>query len=1054
MKKILRYALILLIGFPFCSNAQDCISNFSLETQCIDAFNFSASLTFTHTLEDGDMITITDRNGVNYGYFNPNEQPIVLDILLPNSLMNEVSFTLKSINAPNCFASSPSSLVFCNECNLSARILSTDCMEDDDSYILELELINNGAMSVTTYYVKHKETGIQYGPFVSAKPGVLQTVEIELPYNQQGEFSVYDPNRLCLSIVSASNECNPLPSCMISNVTAVTACLAPRKISTVIEFDYNDTMDEMVTIMDSYGQKHGPFRASSQPIQIDTQLPDSFDNDIQFTVSSTQNNSCFATSSMQTTSCYSCDIEVQSVDSECIPGSDNYRLILGVQSVGDSPLENFKLTHTESGRFIGMFKNYAPTHPRIIQVNLPAELQGSFTISDDRDICMQTIEAGVDCSEPQCFISNVDFETECVDANSFKANVSFDFENMDSDFVYIKDVHGKNYGTFDATQQPIQLDVVLEETDNKVFGLFVYPELNEACLSESPLQTIQCLDCKLEAKILYYECDEANENYNIALEITNNGVTEGVKYLVTHTATGRFVGIYTHFGSSSIRLIEFYTTIKTQGEFTVTILETNCSTSINALVDCPDKNDCYIEDLSVKSAECNNDGTYNLNLSCTLNDSEGEHVKVSINGGETQLYYTTGVIHLENLVGGDQATYDTIVVCSNNDTECCLSIESQRPNCTSDENECDLSITNVAFECHTGMPGHLTLLVSVEGTSTNDYYVKVNGVETGVGNMTQTTTEVGPILAKEDGYYFIEVIDVATTTCEASSELQQAFCEEECKIGNVEVNTECLSNGFFKASITFLYENPKVESSIKLIGNGVYYGIFNVNDQPIVLDELKASDFDHWEFIVVDNNDDACQSKTEVGSIICEADLVECTLDNIVVYDLTCTSNNEYDMFLSFDFDSEQDMVFSCYINGVLDTNANTSILPMRMSGVTTENNNNVDVITICIDNMAEECCLDYTYEKPNCLSNSIINNSALESISISPNPARDIISIEDVPDNVTEIAIVDNIGRPMKKTDSTRDLVLDISEYPKGLYTIFFSTIDNRVITKRFIKL
>lgn len=1243
MKKIIYYTLILLAGLPFCSNAQNCISNFSLETQCIDAFNFTASITFTHTLEDGDMLAIIDKNGVDYGYYNPNEQPIILDILLPNSLMNEVGFTLVSMNDPNCVVQSPGSFVLCNECDLSASVLALECIENTDNYMLNLELINEGSMSVSNYYVKHTDSGSEYGPFTSAAAGDLQTIEIELPNSQQGEFSIYDPNRLCLAFVDAINECNPSPPCMISNVSLRTECLQASTISATIEFDYEGVPNDMVTITDTYGQNYGPFLASNQPILIETELPELYENDVQYTVRSTQDTSCHATSTMNTISCYSCDIEVTNVSAECIPGSDNYRLALNVRSIGDSPLENFKLTHAETGQFIGSFNNYSPTQSRIIQVHLSTELQGNFIVSDDKDKCMKTVEAEIDCSAPQCYISNVDFEIECINKNNFTADVAFDFEEMESEMVNIKDVlgndygefnsneqpiiidvslqesdsrdfgfivtslmdekciaesdlqtiecfdcdmqvgepslvctpgsdlyrlsievqsfgsfipesfslrhtstgqfigmftnyapdrprlistflatsmfgeftisdsddmcqvtffvqdecsgpmcyisdvsfdtdcidrnnfvanltfehqdmennnvtvtdvHGNEYGVFDANQQPISLDVVLKETDSREFGFIVQSEVNVECLSESPIQTVQCIDCKLDAKILHYECDEAEENYHLALEIINNGDTDGVKYVVTHAASGNFVGTYSHFGATPSRMIDFYKPIDMQGEFLISIEGTNCATGVNVQVDCEAKHECHMEGLKVTSTDCNEDGTYNLIVNYTLDNPDDELVEVSLNGGEVQLYNNTGIIQLNNLSGEDEAEYDTIEVCSNHDSECCQTIQNQRPNCTSNEPECELSITQVDFECHEEMPNHLTLLLSVEGNSTNNYHVNVNGVATSIGNLTEANIELGPILSNDDGYYFIEIIDAVNSDCKASTELNQAFCDANCKIGEVDVNTTCSENGLFNASITFAYENPTAESTIDIEGNGIFYGSFKVSEQPIVLDQLRANDFEEWEFIVIDKTTDDCQSRKVLGSIDCEDDLLECTLKNIAVYDLACTSNNEYEMFLSFEFDSALDMEFSCYINGEMQVNANTSLLPMKMSGVTTESNNGQDVITICIDNMNEECCLDYTYEKPNCLSNSTVNNSIIESINISPNPATNIITISDLPQNVFDLTIVDNMGRPIKKMEAIENLVLDISKFSSGLYTIYFSTRDNRVISRRFVKL
>jgi hypothetical protein len=248
--------------------------------------------------------------------------------------------------------------------------------------------------------------------------------------------------------------------------------------------------------------------------------------------------------------------------------------------------------------------------------------------------------------------------------------------------------------------------------------------------------------------------------------------------------------------------------------------------------------------------------------------------------------------------------------------------------------------------------------------------------------------------------------------------------------------------------------NPREESSVKIIGNGVNYGSFKVNEQPIVIEQLVANDFDQWEFVVIDNSMEDCQSKALLGSIACMDDLQECTLRNIEVDNLGCTNNNEYEMLLSFEFNSEFDAEFSCAINGQMQINANTSSLPMKMTGVTSDNSTDVEIITICIDNMTEECCLDYLHKKPNCLSNSVADNSEFERISISPNPATNLISIEDIPQDVIGLTIVDNMGRPLKNIEGIKNLSLDVSKYPNGVYTIFFYTKDNHAISKRFVKL
>ena len=1150
MLKNLLFCLLLLFGSILTLTAQNCLSNLSLETECVDAFNFTAFISFEHSLEDSDMIGVLDQNGVDYGFYNPNEQPLILDVLLPNSLMNEVGFTLISMESPNCAVQTPSALVFCNGCQLDANTISADCISDTDNYLLRVELVNSGAMPVSSYYIEHDATATMYGPFDSVVPGETQTIEVELPSNQQGSFTISDPNRLCHAIISASNECNPAPSCTISNLGFDTECLGPDDVKVMLNFDYEAIPGNSVVVSDNHGNSYGSFQANQQPIEFELTLADAITNEMSFTVASAQQPECAATTEQKTVSCYSCEIEATLVSADCIPNSDNYKLTLEVKSMGPSTIEHFALTHTATGQFIGMFSNYAPSRPRLIAVTLSTDFQGEFTVSDANYLCEQMVQVEVDCSTPLCYldnityetecvdannftahiqfdfeaevtdlvsvtdilgndyglydateqpisvavtlqdtdsrdfgfiltcsqdencsgetalqtitcescdmeasvvstacipqedsytltlnvsnngststenfklthtetgqfigtfnnynannsrtiavnlstdiqgnftvsdesgtcetivnaqvdcssalcyISNVSFDTECIDANNFTALVSFDYETEITDLVSITDSNGKDYGLFDATQQPLSVDVVLQDSDSRDVGLIVTCSQDADCLSESPLQTIDCIDCKLLAEELHHECEANGESYHVAIKLTNNGETENAKYSVTHTATGQFIGMYSHFGTSNERYIDFYNPIDMQGDFTIAINETNCSTNLNIAVECTPEVPCEVASIEVISSDCNEDGTYNLIAAYEISNSDDNFVSVSLNGGNPELHNNTGMLNLENLTKEGNSNYESIEICSNSESDCCKAIEFIAPDCLPDEEECELTIISVDYECDTEMNNDISLLLTVDGNHANDFLIKVNGIETGSGSLTQTVTEVGPIESNEEGAYSIEVIST---------------------------------------------------------------------------------------------DDQECYAMYELTDAICQPDHIDCIISNIDVSNLECTSSEEYEMLLNFNFDSEVDMDFVCKVNGIEMLSDNTSALPLKMAGMTSAGSNQMEVITICINGLAEECCIDYTYEKPNCLSNSVVDNSLLDGVSISPNPATDVVTINYIPQDVIGLTIVDNMGRTIKNIIDVSDVRLDVSNYQSGLYTVQFFTADNRVSSKRFMKL
>ena len=85
--------------------------------------------------------------------------------------------------------------------------------------------------------------------------------------------------------------------------------------------------------------------------------------------------------------------------------------------------------------------------------------------------------------------------------------------------------------------------------------------------------------------------------------------------------------------------------------------------------------------------------------------------------------------------------------------------------------------------------------------------------------------------------------------------------------------------------------------------------------------------------------------------------------------------------------------------------------------------------------------------------SSTINNNKSKEIISIYPNPANDIISVE-LPINKSTIEIMNFNGQIVKRMKSYNSLTqIDISDLKGGIYLIKVAD-EKGVFTKKFIKL
>ena len=75
--------------------------------------------------------------------------------------------------------------------------------------------------------------------------------------------------------------------------------------------------------------------------------------------------------------------------------------------------------------------------------------------------------------------------------------------------------------------------------------------------------------------------------------------------------------------------------------------------------------------------------------------------------------------------------------------------------------------------------------------------------------------------------------------------------------------------------------------------------------------------------------------------------------------------------------------------------------------------------------------------------------------INIYPNPSSDKINM-DINKNIKEIKVMDNLGaiRYQQNVRSVKNIQLDISGYPNGMYILSFTTLDGQTFSRKIIKM
>jgi len=1035
-----------------CSITNECsISNVSFTTQCIDAFNFNVSIEFDYDSEHVNMVYVSDLHGNDYGMFNPNQQPITVEVPLSNSTMNDFEFTITDTQNVTCSAKSETQIVHCNSCELEVDNLTHECI-DEDNYVLKLDVQNNGYTAIDRCEIMHAATGQFIGSFAFYTSSQNRVIEVELPIDLQGEFMLYDPNGSCYTSTIVELECTSeqMKCDFISNVSFETICIDAFNFRASIDFDYEADNISMVSISDSNGNEYGTFEANDQPISIDVLLLNSIMNEFRFIITDTQDVTCFAQSETQLIFCNDCEIEVNNISGECI-NENRYVLNLEVNNQGFTPIDRLELMHVPTGQFIGMFALPPSSQTRVIEVELPIDLQGEFMLYDPNGSCSATAVVVLDCThEPECSIANVTFETQCLNAYNFTASIEFDYQAEAASMVSVSDLSGNVYGEYDASEQPLLVLVPKSSSTTDEFVFIVSDTQNSACSAQSETKVVLCDECQLEVNNLSDECLE-EDMYILKLGVKNNGNTKIDRCELIHLATGQFIGMFALPTTSQAREIEVQLPTDLQGEFVIYDPSSGCSATTTVILDCTPEPACSISNVSFET-QCS--GALNFNAFIEF-DYEPENIGMvsisDLNGNEYgEFAANQQPISVDVPLSNSTMNETAFIITEAQNATCSAQSNSQVVIC----NDCQFEVENLMSECM-GETGKYLLILRVQNTGT-----------TPITQFVLSHNESGQVI---DTYNMPAISQTLTIQVELQNEIQGGFtlsdlngiCSEtisiqmdcstaaECEIKLTDLSYTCEFNQLYLD----LAVNGNSMNDFDVLVNGITIGVGSSANTFNQFGPIAQNSDGYYLVEVIDQADTNCNDEFKLQQAFCEDEPTKCLIENIELDDIDCMGESEFELLLNFDYDSNDVLPLRCVVNGEAMPNATTADLPLQLSGMTSNQNVVLSMITICVDEFDQECCIDYTFEHPTCLANSTIDNTLLDGVEINPNPTTDFLHINEIPTDIIGFEIVDNIGRTIKQIMGNQNVRLDVSSYNDGLYIIQFFTKDNKVMSRRFIK-
>ena len=468
--------------------------------------------------------------------------------------------------------------------------------------------------------------------------------------------------------------------------------------------------------------------------------------------------------------------------------------------------------------------------------------------------------------------------------------------------------------------------------------------------------------------------------------------------------------------------------------------------------ECIDSNEpCNIEFIEILETSCNDDGTFDMDVLYVINSPGNNFIDVFLNGEFFGFYDIDSLVTLEDIPLSLTNEVKTITICVNDNPDCCMTIDYNQPECGNDS-ECELDDLVIEYECNEDTGEIIPLLFfKYNADSTNEVIVNVDGINIGFFDPNQQPLVLDAIMSNSADVWNITVIDALDDSCFTTAVLEDVDCGGTCIIADITFEEECLGDGTVLIYLDFFSNNTSGDFTIN--GNGTQYGTFDINQLPIELGPFTPSDNDVWEFVVTDVNLNNCSNFIEIEELGCnDINEIECLVENIEVYNIDCIGGNEYSMSVNFEIPGNSNIPFTFYHNGAQVNSTATSSLPLNLIGLVPNDSIGVEVITICLDAI-DNCCFDFEYETPSCFSNSIDLN-LLDGVNLSPNPTRDIVNINHIPQEVIGLKIIDNLGRSIRQLNASEDMQLDVSNFAEGIYTVQFFTADNKVMNMRFVKM
>ena len=523
------------------------------------------------------------------------------------------------------------------------------------------------------------------------------------------------------------------------------------------------------------------------------------------------------------------------------------------------------------GEEIGVY----PYHIRNVEVALDGLVPRNILVrvedSTNAGCSAETSFNFLGCDPGSCniTINNVDTDnSSCNGDGTFDIVVDYDFSfangtllNVYANGVWIETVEAVD------TQSLYLLSFIKGAGGIETLTLSVadFP----ACSAEFDFETVDCSGCNISnIEVEISDCSNGEFYATIDFDIVNSTST---------FILGGNGETYGNFSYDDLPVTIGPLTASPDIEYEFLIIDVNASQCFNfynlGVVVCNDA-ECLITNLSADNMACNGESAYDITINFDASGTPSNDFEISLNGNVIDTVTLADLPYLIENIEATSPGSDIVTICAVGDTECCETINIQRPNCS-----CELSSLQVlSVGCEDNDEDYFVelRLVSSLGAGTS-FEVSVNGITFTTLNDVQGTFELRDINLGVGAVDNITICSTLDPDCCISVDVTKPNCEFVCPIEAVEVIAGACDGLLFPATITVDYTGADTDFLIIEV-NSVIVGTFPASSFPGTVSGLLGDGETDYN-VEVFTADRSCSQSFLLEAVDCSLSITEGVLN-------------------------------------------------------------------------------------------------------------------------------------------------------------------------------